>query len=41
MMPKYNYIFRQFSRFLFQNNMTGSQKGTSTSKVTFYEYINP
>jgi len=39
--PKYNYVFRQFNRFLYQNNMTGGQKGTSISKLTFYEYINP
>jgi hypothetical protein len=40
-LPKYNYKFRQFNRFLFTNDMVGSQKGTSTSKLTFYEYINP
>ena len=40
-LPKYNYKFRQFNRFLWDNDMTGSPKGTQLAPVMFYEYINP
>ena len=39
-LPKYNYKFRQFNRFLFENEMVGPQVGTSAINLNFYEYIN-